>query len=118
MVPSSTRRSSIADSCRVSPTGPVDQASWGVADSDRIVGRADEMALLVDSVIGRGGRGAVVSGPAGVGKSALVRVVCDQLAESLTVQVVRATRAVATIPFGAFARFEARATSAQRKARP
>ena len=62
--------------------------------------------MLVDSVVGAGGRGAVVSGAAGVGKSALVRAACEQLAsESLTVQTVRATRAVATIPFGAFVRF-------------
>lgn len=75
----------------------------------RLVGRARELAALADSVMGPGGNGAVVSGPAGVGKSALVRAACDQLAARavppLAVHVVRATRAVATIPFGAFARF-------------
>jgi DNA-binding NarL/FixJ family response regulator len=80
-----------------------------------MVGRARELAALVDSVTCPGGNGAVVSGPAGVGKSALVRAACEHLlarhAEptgptgALTVQQVRATRAVATIPFGAFARF-------------
>ena len=76
------------------------------APSLRMVGRARELALLVESVTGPGGHGAVVSGPEGVGKSALVRAACDRLAaESLTVHIVRATRAVATIPFGAFVRF-------------
>jgi DNA-binding NarL/FixJ family response regulator len=72
----------------------------------RMVGRERELALLVESVTGPDGHGAVVSGPAGVGKSALVRAACDRLAAGpLTVHVVRATRAVATIPFGAFVRF-------------
>lgn len=74
--------------------------------SHGIVGRTPESALLLESVTGPGGHGAVVSGPAGVGKSALVHAVCAKLdAASLTVQTIRATRAVATIPFGAFVRF-------------
>ena len=78
----------------------------------RIVGRERELALLVDSVTGPDGHGAVVSGPTGVGKSALVRAACDRLAAgSMTVHAVRATRAVATIPFGAFVRFVPTATS-------
>src|SRR6476620_34137 len=71
-----------------------------------MVGRTPEIALLVESVTGPGGNGTVVSGPAGVGKSALMRAACTQLeAASVRVQTIRATRAVATIPFGAFVRF-------------
>jgi DNA-binding NarL/FixJ family response regulator len=78
----------------------------GRAVAHRLVGRDRELARLVESVTGPEGRGAVVSGPAGVGKSALVRTACDRLATGgLTVHTVRATRAVATIPFGAFVRF-------------
>jgi DNA-binding NarL/FixJ family response regulator len=68
-------------------------------------GRARELSLLLDQVTDPGGHGAVVSGPAGVGKSALVRAACAHLGEGWTVHAVRATRAVATIPFGAFVRF-------------
>ncbi|HEV7759891.1 MAG TPA: AAA family ATPase, partial [Acidimicrobiales bacterium] len=85
-------------------TGQATTARPAVAH--RLVGRDRELALLVASVTGPDGQGAVVSGPAGVGKSALVRTACDRLAAGgLTVRTVRATRAVATIPFGAFVRF-------------
>ena len=71
-----------------------------------LAGRARELSLLLERVTGPGGHGAVVSGPAGVGKSALVRAACARLGEEeWTVHAVRATRAVATIPFGAFVRF-------------
>jgi DNA-binding CsgD family transcriptional regulator len=71
-----------------------------------LAGRSGELSLLLESVTAPGGRGAVVSGAAGVGKSALVRAACARLGvEEWTVHAVRATRAVATIPFGAFVRF-------------
>jgi DNA-binding NarL/FixJ family response regulator len=71
-----------------------------------LVGRSAELALLLDTVTAPGGRGAIVSGPAGVGKSELVRAACSRLEPpSWTAHSVRGTRAVATIPFGAFVRF-------------
>jgi hypothetical protein len=74
--------------------------------SNRLVGRERELSDLVDHVVGPGGNGAIVSGPAGVGKSALVGIARDRLAaESLAVHHIRATRALATIPFGAFVRY-------------
>src|SRR5262249_4809694 len=92
----------------VGASGARGEGVWpmGAGALEGLVGRTDELMRLVESVTGPDGHGAVVSGPAGVGKSALVRGACDHLASpSLTVLSVRATRAVATIPFGAFARF-------------
>jgi DNA-binding CsgD family transcriptional regulator len=70
-----------------------------------LVGRSEELALLDGEV--DGGRPAmVVAGAVGVGKSRLLAGwLADLDARSRPTVVVRATKATATIPFGAFARW-------------
>ncbi|MGH9039140.1 MAG: ATP-binding protein, partial [Acidimicrobiia bacterium] len=70
-----------------------------------LTGRAAELAA-VDAVLGRPGAGGVVLvGMPGAGTSRLVREAVRQVAASgRTVEMFTATRAAATIPFGAFAR--------------
>jgi DNA-binding CsgD family transcriptional regulator len=66
------------------------------------VARDPEVALLDDLLLS--GRGAVIIGDAGVGKSRLLATIGER-AESLGWQVTRvaASRALASVPFGAFA---------------
>ena len=68
-----------------------------------LVGRADELAEVA-AAMDRGGGGVVLAGPAGVGKTRLATE-CVALAEERgwSSAVVRANRAAASIPFGAFA---------------
>ena len=67
------------------------------------MGRLEELELLATSVID-GSSSWVVAGAAGVGKSRLVTELLDRIAGAgIATATVRATRATATIPFGAFA---------------
>jgi DNA-binding CsgD family transcriptional regulator len=69
-----------------------------------LVGRSRELARLTAAVVA--GRGAVITGPAGVGKTALA-VRCLRVAEGRGMSVARvtATRASRGLPFGALAPF-------------
>ena len=67
------------------------------------MGRIEELDLLYASVV-EDSTSWVVAGAAGVGKSRLVAELLDRIAGAgIAVATVRATRATATIPFGAFA---------------
>jgi DNA-binding CsgD family transcriptional regulator len=67
------------------------------------VGRTEELDLLSASVVEESSSW-VVAGVAGVGKSRLVAELSDRIADAgIATATVRATRATATIPFGAFA---------------
>jgi DNA-binding CsgD family transcriptional regulator len=67
-----------------------------------LVGRAREVSRLKDSLRQR--RGAVITGPAGVGKTALARVGVDFAHdEGMAVAMVAGTEAARPHPFGAFA---------------
>jgi DNA-binding NarL/FixJ family response regulator len=69
-----------------------------------LVGRAAERAVLRDVLTGRPGRGIVIDGPAGVGKSRLAAALLDDLAGSgWSTRRLVATRAAAGIPFGSLA---------------
>ncbi|MGH9234212.1 MAG: LuxR C-terminal-related transcriptional regulator [Acidimicrobiales bacterium] len=69
------------------------------------MGRLEELELLAASVI-EDASSWVVAGAAGVGKSRLVTEVLDRIADAgIATATVRATRATATIPFGAFAQW-------------
>jgi DNA-binding CsgD family transcriptional regulator len=66
------------------------------------VGRLEELELLAASVI-EDSSSWVVAGAAGVGKSRLVTELLDRVADAgIATATVRATRATATVPFGAF----------------
>ncbi|HEV7759985.1 MAG TPA: AAA family ATPase [Acidimicrobiales bacterium] len=69
-----------------------------------LVGRDDELRMLRDLVTGRAGRGLVLAGTPGVGKTRLGQE-CLRLAEQagLVTAQVTATRAAAQLPFGALA---------------
>jgi len=68
-----------------------------------LVGRLEELELLAASVI-EDSSSWVVAGAAGVGKSRLVVELVDRITDAgIAIATVRATRATATIPFGAFA---------------
>ena len=68
-----------------------------------LVGRIEELDLLSASVV-EDSASWVVAGAAGVGKSRLVTELLDRIAGAgIATATVRATRATATIPFGAFA---------------
>src|SRR5437879_2643891 len=66
-----------------------------------LVGRSLAAARLLRLV--RAGRGAVVTGPAGVGKTALVGAVARDLEPTTAVVSVHATETARSLPFGAFA---------------
>ncbi|GAA1285970.1 LuxR family transcriptional regulator [Planotetraspora silvatica] len=63
-------------------------------------GRMAQLAAMGAAI--RGGRGVVVAGPAGVGKSRLAARAVSEAA-GFSVAAVRATEAAAELPFGAFA---------------
>lgn len=69
-----------------------------------LVGRQDTLELLDAALAAEGVRGAVLTGPPGVGKTRLARELINQLAQAgwATVWVV-GSRSMASIPFGAFA---------------
>ena len=75
---------------------PGQALTWPFAAREQEVAVLDELMLS--------GRGAVIAGDAGVGKSRLLSTIGDR-AESMgwTVHRVAASRALATVPFGAFA---------------
>jgi len=75
-----------------------------VATQWPLVGRADEMQVLGSLIGSRGKGGAVLAGPAGVGKTRLARE-CALLAErrGCVTHWVTATRSAADLPFGASA---------------
>jgi DNA-binding CsgD family transcriptional regulator len=69
-----------------------------------LVGRDDELRRLRDLVVGRGGRGVVLAGPAGVGKTRL-GLECLRFAEQAGLMTARvtATQAASLLPFVAVA---------------
>lgn len=70
-----------------------------------LVGRQEELEFLAASVV-EDSLSWVVAGQAGVGKSRLVTELLDRVIDAeISVVTVRATRATASIPFGAFARW-------------
>jgi DNA-binding CsgD family transcriptional regulator/tetratricopeptide (TPR) repeat protein len=70
-----------------------------------LTGRETELAAVEGMLAHPGAGGVVLVGPAGAGTSRLVREVVRRAAASgRTVRCFTATRAAATIPFGAFAR--------------
>jgi DNA-binding CsgD family transcriptional regulator len=75
---------------------PGQALTWPFAAREQEVAVLDELMLS--------GRGAVIAGDAGVGKSRLLSTIGDR-AETMgwTVHRVAASRALATVPFGAFA---------------
>lgn len=67
-----------------------------------IIGRTDELAFLLDATAG--GRGALIAGGAGVGKTAVAALVAERLArDGWTVSTHTATSALRTVPFAPFA---------------
>ena len=67
-----------------------------------LVGRSDELALLAAALDGQ--RGAVITGPAGVGKTTLASTGLDSARErGMWLARTTATRASRGLPFGAFA---------------
>jgi len=76
------------------------------------VGRSEELRFIADALVDGSGRGVVVSGGAGVGKTRLAREVVDIAAQSgLSTEWTVGSFALASIPFGAVAHLlpEARA---------
>jgi len=67
-----------------------------------LVGRGDELSRLTAALVAR--RGAVITGPAGAGKTTLA-MMCLQLVRDLEVSVARttATHASRRLPFGTLA---------------
>ena len=71
---------------------------WG------LVGRGEELQLLRAALADVGTRGAVLSGAAGVGKTRLATELLEYAADQgWATQRAVGTRAVAGVPFGAFA---------------
>ena len=69
-----------------------------------LVGRAAELERMAGLRAAEDGRGVVLSGPAGVGKSRLAHdAVAAADADGAAVTWIRATRSAATVPLGAFA---------------
>jgi predicted ATPase len=67
-----------------------------------LAGRTDELTAIETCFTSAGTTGVVVAGPAGVGKTRLVREALDALAlTGCRTEWVSATRAAASIPFGA-----------------
>ncbi len=75
-----------------------------------IAGRAAEVSFVVDAV--RAGRGVVIAGATGVGKTRLAREASGELAGELAIESISATRASASIPLGVFAHLDEGRTSA------
>ncbi len=75
-----------------------------------IAGRAAEVSFVVDAV--RAGRGVVIAGATGVGKTRLAREASGELEGELAIESISATRASASIPLGVFAHLDEGRTSA------
>jgi ATP/maltotriose-dependent transcriptional regulator MalT len=70
----------------------------------RFVGRANELSLITSAATGTTGRGLVVSGQAGIGKSRLLREAVASLdGERFAIWTVSANAATSGLPFGSFA---------------
>ena len=70
----------------------------------RFVGRADELSRILSAATGATGRGLIVSGEAGIGKSRLLREAIASLdAERYAVWTASANAATSGLPFGSFA---------------
>lgn len=67
-----------------------------------LVGRDTELAAAVRSILG--GRGVVIAGASGVGKTALASAIAEQLPSRVGSVWIRATEASRQIPFGALGR--------------
>ena len=67
-----------------------------------LIAREDELSWVLDAFAGTESGGVVIAGAAGVGKSRLAREVASTLADGHAVEWVQASRAAASIPFGAF----------------
>lgn len=73
-------------------------ASW------RFVGRADELGLITSAATGTTGRGLIVSGAAGIGKSRLLREAISALDSArFAIWTASANAATSGLPFGSFA---------------
>src|SRR5206468_93982 len=68
-----------------------------------LVGRAEELHLVLDVLTGGRSRGVVLAGELGVGKTRLAREVAEALTREFAVEWTAATPASASIPFGALA---------------
>src|SRR4051812_25002923 len=80
----------------------VTMIGFGVGRSWPLIGREAEQARLLDEL--RHGGGVLVCGDPGVGKTRLAREVVDVLRDDgAVVQWASATRAAASVPFGALA---------------
>ncbi|MFD1211760.1 AAA family ATPase, partial [Arthrobacter sp. GCM10027362] len=67
------------------------------------VGRGEETAAVLSALLDSGSAGAVVSGEAGSGKTALTRQVLHRLEGRMRCFPVHASRALAAVPYGALA---------------
>ena len=68
-----------------------------------LVGRAEELDLVLEVLRGGHAGGVVIAGTLGVGKTRLARAAVAALEPDCAIQWAAATRATASIPFGAFA---------------
>lgn len=85
--------------------GVRDPYSHGVSSAWPLVGRTEELELVVARLAGNGPRSVVIGGSAGVGKTRLAREVADRLAgDGWAVERTSATVASSLLPFGALAR--------------
>jgi DNA-binding CsgD family transcriptional regulator len=76
-----------------------------IAPSWPLVGREMELEVIAEAMFGGTTGGVVLAGPAGVGRTRLVREVLRRAeAGGWVAQAFTATRALTTVPFGAFAR--------------
>jgi len=68
-----------------------------------LVGRVEELEFVLETVRASDGRGTVIAGGIGVGKTRLAREAAAVLADEFVVEWATATQASASVPFGALA---------------